>query len=92
MLARGGLGLGTLARARTHLPGKDFLVLDWYQLLLLYTLPVRKKAMYEVMYIVTQCRQYHLHGTAIAPSTPEAAALPEVPIPLVVDFPPPFSS
>ena len=38
------------------------------------------------MYIATQCRQHHLHGTAIAPSTPDDAALPAVPIPLVIAF------
>ena len=35
---------------------------------------------------------YHLHGTAIAPSTPDDAALPAVPISLVVASLPPFSS
>ena len=79
---------GSSAYARTR---EKKMVLHTCFVLLLYTIPVQKKAAYEVMHKSIQCRKHHLHGTDIAPSTPDVACLPAVPIPPVAFRLPPSS-
>ena len=63
-----GLGLERVYTYPGDVPGTGYL------LFLLHTLPVRKGATYDA--IAAQSRQDHLHAMAIAPSMPDAAALP----------------